>query len=332
MAPNHGANEIGDDFKMKIGNLYNLNSIKAFNDKSAKLDFVDSVYGGIVLERNLVTVDPTILEMQYPELTFVNSGIAVNNVGGYTRKIQTLRKQYLGAFAKAGDRSSNAGKMSIRLEDSYIDVEERKGFAEWSQSDLKEAQLQGISLAGELVETFSEQYQREIDEVGLLGRTATSGLLNHASFTSAAASAVLNADTPAAAYNIIANELIIAQHTAVKKIAAFKGTVVVMPQGAMSYLQKTLMNSTYGADVSILRALQIQFPEVSFQESFRATTMIGIYSVDPRAMVMRIPVPLSVGEIIKKGSFTYSMEAMYRVAGLDVLEGKAGYILTGAWS
>lgn len=317
---------------MKIGNLYNLNSIKSFNDSVSKPAFLDSVYGGIVLERNLITVDPTILELQYPELTFVNCGIQANNVGGYTRKIQTLRKQGLGNFAKAGDRSANAGKMSIRLEDSYIDVEERKGFAEWSDSDLQEAQLQGISLSGDLIANFSMQYQREIDEIGLLGRTATSGLLNHASFTSTAASALLNADTPAAAYNIIANELIIAQHTAVKKIAAFKGNIVVMPQGAMSYLQKTLMNSTYGADISILRSLQMQFPDITFMESFRATTMIGIYSVDPRAMVMRIPVPLKVGEIIKKGSFTYAIEAMYRVAGLDVLEGAAGYILTGAWS
>ena len=46
-------------------------------------------------------------------------------------------------------------------------------------------------------------------------------------------------------------------------------------------------------------------------------------------MIMRIPQPLTIGEIIKVGSFDFHVDSKYRIAGLDVLENTAGRLLTG---
>ena len=46
-------------------------------------------------------------------------------------------------------------------------------------------------------------------------------------------------------------------------------------------------------------------------------------------MKMRIPVPLTVGEIVKMSSFDFRVDSKYRIAGLDILEDSGGRILTG---
>jgi hypothetical protein len=46
-------------------------------------------------------------------------------------------------------------------------------------------------------------------------------------------------------------------------------------------------------------------------------------------MVMRIPQPLTIGEIVRRGSFNHAVDYKYRIAGLDVLEDSAARILTG---
>jgi len=67
-------------------------------------------------------------------------------------------------------------------------------------------------------------------------------------------------------------------------------------------------------------------PNVVYSNTFTSTVC---YSANERAMVMRIPTPLEIGEIIKTGSFKFQVDSRYRIAGLDVVENSAAEILTG---
>ena len=65
---------------MKVKNLINMAMAEAFT-ASAK-GFNDSA-AGTVLGRQLERVDPKIFEKKYPALTFMNSGITIDNTGAY---------------------------------------------------------------------------------------------------------------------------------------------------------------------------------------------------------------------------------------------------------
>ena len=53
------------------------------------------------------------------------------------------------------------------------------------------------------------------------------------------------------------------------------------------------------------------------------------YSNNPEVMQMRIPVPLTISEIVKVSGFDYRVDSKYSIGGLDILESTGGYILTG---
>jgi hypothetical protein len=175
---------------------------------------------------------------------------------------------------------------------------------------------------------------REVDEIGYLGVGTHTGLLNYAAFTSGAATAAVGTATAAQLYQDFA-DLITSQWAAVNNTPEYKANKVDTPIYVMNTLQSTILNSAAGS-ASVLRALQDNFPGVEFRGTFRADNAGGAgvshtvaYSNNSEAMKMRIPVPLTIGEIVKRGSFDYHVDSMYRIAGLDILEDSAGYILTG---
>ncbi len=102
-----------------------------------------------------------------------------------------------------------------------------------------------------------------------------------------------------------------------------------------SSLHRERADPTSGGVRTVLSALQLNFPNVTFQGSFRldadllqASTTIA-YNNSPEAMKMRLPVPLTVGEIVRITSFKYHVESHYRIAGLDLFEPRAVRYLTG---
>jgi hypothetical protein len=327
---------------MKIGQLYNLASFErlgatgssqAFKDQCAKavaphIGFADASYAGNVLARNLTHVDPQIFEKKYPELTFVSSGIEADNSGGAAQKIQSLRINDQGGFSNAGDRDSNKGKVSIFSEDSDILVIEREAESDWTDTQLAQAAMQNINLVSKLVEAHNR-----IGYLGKIGISGSVGLLNFG-FTSSAGTGAIATLTAQEMYDDI-SDLITSQHNAVNNTPEYMATRVDMPNYVLNRLQKTILNTAAGSS-SVLRALQANFPGVTFRGTFRADNAGGAgvshtvaYTPSNEAMKMRIPQPLTVGEIIKKGSFDFHVDSKYRVAGLDVLESTAGYILTG---
>lgn len=319
---------------MKIGHLYNLNSFKAFMDSAKKPGFADA-YAGTVLSRNLTAVDPRLFEKKFPELTFVNSGVQADNSGGYARRIQSLRVIDLGGFTTSGDASGNKGRISLMAEDSFLKVIVREADSVWKDDEIKEAELQNINLVQRYVQAHNAAYMREIDQIGLLGGVAGigTGLLNHAGFTATAAGGAIETLTAQQMYDAVAG-LITDQFNAVNNTPEYMADRVIMPVDVMNKLNVTILNSAAGSS-TVLRALQDNFGGVQFLASFRAAnTGSGVsatvaFSSSEEVMKMRIPVPLTIGEIIKQGSFDYKVDSKYRIAGLDVLENTGGRILTG---
>lgn len=317
---------------MKIGNLYNLDAFKTFQDSFGKSGFLDA-FGGTVLARNLTSVDPSIFEKKYPELAFVNSGIQFDNTGGYAQRIQSFRVIDVGSFRSAGDESGNGGHISLTAEDNDIKVTERTADSKWTDSQVNSSLLQGINLPARHVETHSKVYMREIDAVGLTGGgLGNEGLLNYSGFTATAAGSAIEAMTSMQMYDAIAG-LIVEQRNAVNNTPEYSANRVVMPESVHNVLTATILNSAASSD-SVILALQKNFPNVVFTSSFRAsnvggTSAVVAYSNSREAMVMRMPLPLTIGEIVKIGSFNFHMDSKYRIAGLDVLENTAGRILTG---
>lgn len=317
---------------MKIGHLYNLDSFKSFQDSIKTSGFADS-FAGSVLARNLTAIDPKIFEKKFPELAFINSGIQADNSGGYSKRIQSLRIQALGGFRTAGDASDNKGKISLAAEDNFIKVTEREAESKWSDSEIKEAELGGINLPQRYVQHHNSIYLREVDAIGLTGGDmGGTGLLNHPGFTATASGAAVGTLTGIQAYDAIAG-LIIDQRNGVNNTPEYSANRVIMPVGVLNRLTVLILNTAAGSS-TVIKALQDNFPDVAFMSSFRAATVgagsaVVAYSNSDEAMKMRIPLALTVGEIIKLGSFSFHVDSKYRIAGLDVLENTAGRILTG---
>lgn len=321
---------------MKIGQLYDLNAFQRFMDSARKPGFTDA-YAGTVLARNLTAIDPQIFKKRYPELTFVNSGIVADNSGGYARRIQSLRQRETGGFRTAGDSSNNKGKISLAGEDSTIRVVVREAESDWSDDEVKEAEQQGINLVSDYIASHNRIYMREIDEIGYLGIpdvSASEGLLNYSNWTSGAATAAVGTATAQNLYDDI-SDLITSQWAAVNNTPEYMANRVDMPAYVLNAVSTLILNTAAGP-ASVLSALKANFPGVEFRSTFRADEAGGAgvshtvaYSNNSEAMKMRIPQPLTVGEIIKRGSFDYHVDSKYRVAGLDILDDAAGYVLTG---
>lgn len=318
---------------MKIGQLYDIDSVVTFKDSRK---FQDNSYAGVVLARNLEQIDPTWYEKQFPDLAFLLSGIDVDNTGGFAERIRSRRRRPQGTFRNAGDSADNKGKITIAGETSFINVIEREAESKWTDTEIRQSELEGVNLPGEFVRYHNEIYLREIDEMGLIGFNGNEGLLTYSGFTSTAASGAIATLTPQQMYDEYAT-LITEQWNGVNNTAAYKGMVVETPVYAINTLNATILNSAGGQNaMSVMQALMANFPGVKFLGTFRADDAISpgvsatvVHSVNRESMLMRVPEPLRIGEIVKLGSFDFKVDSKYRVGGLDVLENTAGRRLTG---
>ena len=221
---------------MKIGQIYNLDAFQDFLDSGEVSGFKDS-FAGVVLARNLTAVDPKIFEKKYPELTFVNSGITVDNTGGYVSQIQSLRLIDEGEFAVNGDKDGNKGKISLHGEDNFLAVKNLEAQSEWTETDVKTAELQNVNLPSRFVETHNKVYLRTIDRIGLIGHEDTTGLLNSSDFTSGAAGGTIETRTPQEMYDEI-SDLITDQRDAVNNTAEYMANKVIMPVRVYNRIKK----------------------------------------------------------------------------------------------
>lgn len=317
----------------RVKSLYD---IKSFADKAAyaKREFKDA--GGIILARNLEHVSEEIFTQEYAGLTFLDGGIIVNNEGGYATSIQKLKLKAEGAFRESGTNTDTNGKITLSGEDDSIPVFTMEGESDWSEVELKQSELQNINLPGRYMEAHAELYNRKIDDLGYLGQTRTDGsqktlgLLNYG-FSATAAATTATLSTGDALYNEIAS-LITDQWAGVFNVETYKADRVTMPDTVYNVCAKKIMNSA-GSEMSVLKALQSNFPTVTFGLTTKARSVSGssrtvAYSSNRRAMQMRIPVPLNISSVDQRG-FKYYVESYFGVAGLDVIESTAGRFRTG---
>lgn len=324
--------------EQRVKSLYD---IRSFEDKAAfaKANFKDD--GGIILARNLEHVSAEIFTQEFAGLTFLNQGVTVNNEGGYATSIKKLKLAVEGGFRESGTNTNTTGKITLSGEDDSIPVFTMEGESDWSEIELKQAELQNINLPSRFFEGHAELYNRKIDDLGYVGHfrtdgtSKTTGLLNYGWDTEAAADTA-EALTGAELYQEIADS-ITRQWTGVLNVETFKADRYVMPSRVYNVTATKILNSA-GSEMSVLAALRANFPEVTFGLTTKADSIANggqlanstcvAFSSNRRAMQMRIPVPLNVSSVDQRG-FKYYVESFFGVAGLDVIEEDAAQTLTG---
>jgi len=319
----------------RVKSLYGVQSFDAAANY-AKKNFKDA--GGIILARNLEHVSAEIFTQEFAGLTFLQQGIEVNNEGGYSTSIRKLKLRTEGGFRESGSGTNTTGKITLSGEDDSIPVFTMEGESDWSEIELKQAELENINLPSRFFEGHAELYNRKIDDIGFLGQVRTdgsqktTGLLNYG-FTSESAVKTAAASTGAELYDEIA-ELITAQWAGVLNVDSYKADRVTMPASVYNICSTKILNSA-GSEMSVLRALQSNFPTVTFGLTTKAESVGAegdsvtvAFSSNRRALQFRLPVPLNVSSVDQRG-FKYYVESYFGVAGLDVIEDDAAQILTG---
>ena len=316
---------------------FKLYNVKSFEDKAAfaKQNFTDA--GGIILARNLEHLSAEIFTQEYADLTFLMQGITVNNEGGYSDSIKKLKLAISGDFRESGTNTNTAGKITLTGEDDNIPVFSLEAESDWSEVELKKAELQNINLPSRFLEAHAEVYNRKIDSIGYLGQVRTDGtfktkgLLNYAGWDTDVSAVTAVAATGVQLYQEIA-DLINRQWKNVFNVAAYKATHVVMPNSVYNVCMSKFLDVT-GSEMSVLRALQMNFPTITFgmtdkAENVSGTSVTVALSQNRRGMQFRLPVPLNVSSIDQRG-FKYYVESYFAIAGLDVIEDGAAATLTG---
>jgi hypothetical protein len=289
---------------------YKLYDVKSFEHKAAfaKQRFTDA--GGIILARNLEHLSTEIFTQEYPELTFLMQGITVNNEGGYSDSIKKLKLAISGEFRESGTNTNTTGKITLTGEDDSIPVFSLEAESDWSEIELKKAELQNVNLPGRFLEAHAEVYNRKIDTIGYIGQVRTDGtqktrgLLNYTGWDTDTAAVTAVAATGVELYQEIA-DLINRQWSNVFNVAAYKATHVVMPTSVYNVAQSKFLN-TAGTELSVLRALQMNFPTITFgvtdkAEDVGGTSVTVALSQTRRGMPFRLPVPLNGSCIVQRG-------------------------------
>lgn len=317
--------------------LYNIPSFQNIFDKKIEDIEKDPIFkdsaGGMILGRNLVAVDPDVLMLETPDNTFLATGITISNIGGYANKLQKLRKRVQGQMKSARDNTTGKGKISLAINEAEIKVDELGAESEWTHSQIEQSNLQGMNLVSDLIQGQNEVYLATVDEIGYVGGFGNEGLLNYSGFTTDTATGTAQALTGEELYQEI-TDLINNQRAGVNNIPSYSANTVVMPIDVMNECNNKFLN-TAGGLATVMTALKANFADVSFLATFRAADVDGGGSITAafnntkQSMQMRIPVPLQIGEIIQRGSFSYHNEILARVGGLDINENEAGRLLSG---
>lgn len=327
--------------KTNFDRIKSLYDIRSFEDKAAfaKAHFKDA--GGIILARNLEHVSAEVFTQEFAGLTFLNQGVAVNNEGGYATSIKKLKLAVEGGFRESGTNTNTTGKITLSGEDDSIPVFTMEGESDWSEVELKQAELQNINLPSRFFEGHAELYNRKIDDLGYIGHVRTdgsqktTGLLNYGwdNDTAAGLAATL---TGQELYDELA-DLITNQWAQVLNVETYMADRVVMPARVYNVATTKILNSA-GSEMNVMQALRANFPTVTFGLTTKSDTVSNggvlanpitvAFSSNRRAMQMRIPVPLNVSSVDQRG-FKYYVESYFGVAGLDVIEQDSARTLTG---
>lgn len=286
---------------------------------------------GLVLARMFYSLDPAVFTVQYPELTWLETGVNISNIGGISHSIQKIRVEPKGSFKESSDGGDNKGVISLSAEADTIAVKKYYAKSDWNEDEIAEAQLQNRNLVADYISGMNLIYQRENDRYFYNGTGSNKGILNNSYFSSTNSTGLainMNGDQ---LFEAISN-LIVAQHTEVSNIPAYMANVCVLPINVLNIASVKNQN-TAGGVIKVMRNLKETYSEVKFLSSTKCGNGSNSVSIafSNRAEVMnyRLPIPLTIGKIIQTASFSQNMEAKYRTAGIDISERKGGRKLIG---
>jgi hypothetical protein len=310
----------------KYSNLFNLDSIEKFLESGNQRGFTDAA-SGIVLGRMLTHVDPEIFTLKYPDLAFMSAGFTVDNSGGYVQKIQSLQNTAAGSFAKQRDRSDGKGKITLEGRDSTIDVFPWSAESQWSDDEIHEAELQGINLPQRLIEAHNEIYQQTIDK--MIADVA----LDHATWGSYSNDSNFNSKKNNDLYAVFADTLT-TQWSNVNNVGSYMANTIITSPAVVNRLNKDLLSVDGHSAMTVMAALKANFPGLQVLASHHASGIgtgnkdVALFvSTSPQVAKIRIPLPLTIGEVVKPTPFTYLVESKFRIGGFDLLQQKGGFIL-----
>lgn len=312
----------------KLGQIYNLDSFDSAKNYFKSLDS----NAGVVLARSLEHISSEVFEQRIAGLSFLNqSGIVINNEGGYAKAITKLKSNIQGDFKDSGDNTNGKGKISIGLEDDTMPVFMKEAFSEWSETELNRAALENRNLVAEYLKGHDQKYKEQIDRIGYLGIEGKSkGLLNNTLFASGGATGTFSTLTAQEMFDEVAT-LVQDQRTSVLNDEMFSADKVAVHQDTYNILSKTFVN-TAGSLTTVREALErtlnITFV-ITSKCDIAGVKRIVAYSSQRQNIQMRIPVALKISNQYQIGGFRYGVESMFSIAGTDLLEASGGKILTG---
>lgn len=312
----------------KLGQIYNLDSFDSAKNYFKSLDS----NAGVVLARSLEHISSEVFEQRIAGLSFLNqSGIVINNEGGYAKAITKLKSNIQGDFKDSGDNTNGKGKISIGLEDDTMPVFMKEAFSEWSETELNRAALENRNLVAEYLKGHDQKYKEQIDRIGYLGIEGKSkGLLNNTLFASGGATGTFSTLTAQEMFDEVST-LVQDQRTAVLNDEMFSADKVAVHQDTYNILSKTFVN-TAGSLTTVREALErtlnITFV-ITSKCDIAGVKRIVAYSSQRQNIQMRIPVALKISNQYQIGGFRYGVESMFGIAGTDLLEASGGKILTG---
>ncbi|MDR0579529.1 MAG: DUF2184 domain-containing protein [Campylobacteraceae bacterium] len=316
--------------KPTYANLYNLDSFKTLqNEIKTKGNFKDALPNGLIMGRSLEYIDPKIFEQQYPDLTFEQTGVCIDNSGGYATSITKRKRGISGEFREVNDDASNKGKISLIGEKGSLLVHSYEAHSNWTRTEVAQASVENRDIVGEFISAHNEIYRRDIDTIFYIGKgTITEGISNYSGFATDTASGYISTLTGQQAYRTIAN-FIEAQWTAAVNVKSYMANIVILPVEVNNYLAKTPYGVNENPD-TVLTVLKKNFPEIKFITTYQAnkTGNVTAISNSDNALSFRIPLPLEFSDIFIHG-FKGEFDTAYRIAGIDVSENIAGRHLAG---
>jgi len=310
-----------------VTDLWDIDSISESIDKVKKTNFSDAT-AGVLLARSLEYVQKYIYKQLNQDETFLELGISVNNIGGYSEIITSLQARYLGDFKTSGSSDSTKGIITVGGAKSSMAVMQKEATSSWSFVELAQAKMGGFDVVSERYRAHNSKYMTMIDEVGFFGINGENGLINHETATIVTATQPYGSDTNKELTDELA-AFIISQR--VGQPRALQCDVVAISDDLM--LRIMTSNADDGIQQTIKDKLEsslgvsfVSSPKLKDAGSNGVNGKAVAFSTNEEALVFRIPIPLKFSKVSSSSNWDYSFKSIFRIAGLDVLQ-KNIYVL-----
>jgi len=305
---------------------------------------------GSYLEYQLTYVVPRVLKRIYPATPALEL-FSVSNEGTLEKIILNRMKTFSGSHYREHEQKSNPnrGMITVAYNANGMRIEDFEASSEYKEIDLLRAAQMNDPLDASVIEAHDESYKTAIDNIAFLGmqdeqgNTLVEGLLNNSQVNSTVAlnstytfdSASNNGVTMWNDLKKLYNALIALSGG---QQMLWPDTIVTSPK-VYGYLATT----TYGTGTSsptnaqnyktIMQMLKEMLGITEIRATNRAvgldtgtTDRLCMFNRKADNMMLYIPQPLKFSEVAKI-KFNYSIDSMFRVAGLNIFRNSVfGYL------